>query len=114
MYSRIDPFSMSTFFNFAIKDEYAKISALGNTLGEVSSLLDWDAFRPLLSDMYTNDEGHGGRPNYDVVFMIKLLVLQHWCGLSDLQLEREAYDRLSFRHFLEFLIIRPSGSSANG
>jgi len=52
--------------------------------------------------MYTNDEGHGGRPNYDVVFMIKLLVLQHWYGLSDLQFEREAYDRLSFRHFLGY------------
>lgn len=93
---------MSTFFNFAIRDEYAKLSELGNTLGEVSSLIDWDAFRPLLSDMYTNDEGKGGRPNYDVVFMIKLLVLQQWYGLSDPQLEREAYDRLSFRHFLGY------------
>jgi len=90
---------MSTFFNFAIWDEYAKLSALGNTLGEVSSLIDWDAFRPLLSDLYTNDEGKGGRPNYDVVFMIKLLVLQQRYGLSDPQLEREAYDRLSFRFF---------------
>jgi len=91
---------MITFFNFAIRDEYAKLSALGNTLGEISSLIDWDAFRPLLSDMYTNDEGKGGRPNYDVVFMIKLLVLQQWYGLSYLQLEREAYESLSFRHFL--------------
>jgi IS5 family transposase len=76
MSCRIDPFSMSTFFNFAIKDEYAKLSALGNSLGDVSSLIDWTAFRPLLSAMYTNDEGKGGRPNYDVVFMLKLLVLQ--------------------------------------
>jgi len=34
--------------------------------------------------------------------MIKLLVLQQWYGLSDPQLEREAYDRLSFRHFLGY------------
>jgi len=52
--------------------------------------------------MYTNDEGKGGRPNYDLVFMIKLLVLQQWYGFSDPQLEREAYDRLSFRHFLGY------------
>jgi len=51
MYSRIDPFSMSTFFNFAIRDEYAKISELGNTLGDVSSLIDGYAFRPFLSEI---------------------------------------------------------------
>jgi len=32
-------------------------------------LIDWDAFRPLLSDLYTNDEGKGGRPNYDVALV---------------------------------------------
>jgi len=93
---------MSTFFNYAIKDEYARIAERGNSLGEVSSLIDRDSFRPLLLDLYTNTEGKGGRPNYDVVFMIKLLVLQQWYGLSDPQLEREAYDRLSFRHFLGY------------
>lgn len=34
--------------------------------------------------------------------MIKLLILQQWYGLSDPQFEREAYDRLSFRHFLGY------------
>lgn len=52
MYSLIDPFSMINFFNFVIGDEYTIISALRNSLGEVSSLIDRDAFRPLLSDMY--------------------------------------------------------------
>jgi len=57
---------MSTFFNYAIKDEYARIAERGNSLGEVSSLIDRDSFRPLLLDLYTNTEGKGGRPNYDV------------------------------------------------
>ena len=34
--------------------------------------------------------------------MIKLLVLQQWYGLSDPELERQAIDRISFRHFLGY------------
>ena len=93
---------MSTFTNFAIRHEYASLAALGDRLGEVSGLIDWDAFRPLLADLYTNAEGRGGRPNYDVVLMIRLLVLQQWYGLSDPELERQATDRISFRHFLGY------------
>ncbi|MDN7026021.1 transposase, partial [Methanoculleus sp. FWC-SCC1] len=93
---------MSTFTNFIIRHEYASLTALGDRLGEVSGLVDWDAFRPLLADLYTNAEGRGGRPNCDVVLMIKLLVLQQWYGLSDPELERQATDRISFRHFLGY------------
>jgi IS5 family transposase len=93
---------MSTFTNFFIHHEYDALAALGDRLGEVSGLIDWSAFRPLLVDLYTNQEGNGGRPNYDVVLMIKLLVLQQWYGLSDPELERQATDRISFRHFLGY------------
>ncbi|MDD5420434.1 MAG: IS5 family transposase, partial [Methanomicrobiaceae archaeon] len=78
------------------------LATLGDRLGEISGLIDWDAFRPLLSDLYTNAEGKGGRPNYDVVLMVRLLVLQQWYGLSDPELERQATDRISFRHFLGY------------
>ncbi len=61
---------MSTFTNFFIHHEYDALAALGDRLGEVSGLIDWSAFRPLLVDLYTNQEGNGGRPNYDVVLMI--------------------------------------------
>ncbi len=93
---------MSTFTNFFIQYKYASLVALGDRLGEISGLLDWDAFRPLLADLYTNDTAKGGRPHYDGVLMIQLLVLQQWYGLSDPELERQATDRISFRHFLEY------------
>ena len=93
---------MSTFTNFFIQHEYASLAALGDRLGEISGLLDWDAFRPLLADLYTNDTEKGGRPNYDVILMIRMLVLQQWYGLSDPELERQATDRISFRHFLGY------------
>jgi len=102
---------MSTFTNFAVQYEYASLAALGDRLGEISGLIDWDAFRPLLADLYTNTKGRGGRPNCDVVLMIKLLVLQQWYGLSDPELERQAIDRISFRHFLGYPASIPDRST---
>jgi len=44
--------------------------------------------------------------------MIKLLVLQQWYGLSDPEIERQATDRISFRHFLGYPEIIPDRSTA--
>jgi IS5 family transposase len=108
---------MSTFTNFAIRHEYASLGVLGDRLGEISGPIDWEAFRPLLADLYTNAEGRGGRPNCDVVLMIKLLVLQQWYGLSDPELERQATDRIrsatSSGIQRPFRIGRRSGCSGN-
>ena len=56
-----------------------------------------------------------GRPNYDVILIFKILVLQHWSGLSDLEIERQMAERISFMSFLIFLtkslILRPYGYS---
>jgi IS5 family transposase len=54
--------------------------------------------------LYSNNGGKGGRPDYDEVLMIKMLVLQQWHGLSDPELERQVNDRISFRKFLDFPI----------
>jgi IS5 family transposase len=52
--------------------------------------------------MYDNKSEKGGRPNYDVILMFKILILQQWYGLSDLEIERQVADRLSFMAFLGF------------
>ena len=43
-------------------------------------MIDWDKFRPIVADMYDNHTEKGGRPNYDEILMVKLLVLQAWYG----------------------------------
>ena len=53
-----------------------------------------------MSDLYENDTEKGGRPNYDPVLMVKILLLQQWYNLSDPQIEREIRDRISFMNFL--------------
>jgi IS5 family transposase len=43
--------------------------------------------------------------------MVKLLVLQHWFGLSDPELERQVADRISFRIFLGTTEVVPDFST---
>ena len=93
---------MKTLIGFGRKEAYKRVEQLGDRLAEIKSLMDWEAFRPIVGDMYDNRSERGGRPNIDEVVMVKLLVLQQWYGLSDPELERQAVDRLSFMNFLGF------------
>jgi IS5 family transposase len=102
---------MSTFSNFAFRREYEHITELGDRLGEVEKLVKWESFRPVIGEIYANKEGKGGRPNFDEVLMIKMLVLQQWHGLSDPELERQVNDRISFRKFLGFPDLIPDRST---
>lgn len=93
---------MKTLIGFGQKEAYKRVEQLGDRLAEIKSQMDWEAFRPIVGDMYDNRSERGGRPNSDEVVMVKLLVLQQWYGLSDPELERQAVDRLSFMNFLGF------------
>jgi IS5 family transposase len=65
-------------------------------------LIDWSPIRQILDEMYDNKSEKGGRPNCDVILMFKILILQQWYGLSDLEVERQMADRISFMAFLGF------------
>jgi IS5 family transposase len=104
---------MKSLTDFALNEEYGRVKRLGDRLAEIESLIDWDAFRPIVGEMYDNKSERGGRPNIDEVVMVKLLVLQQWHGLSDPELERQVADRLSFRKFLGFSEDIPDYSIAN-
>jgi len=85
-----------------LRKAYQNVAKNGDKLADVEPLIDWEAFRPIVAGLYTNDGPQGGRPNVDPVVMVKMLVLQTWCGLSDPELERQVDDRLSFQRFLGF------------
>lgn len=69
---------------------------------QISDLVDWSPIRQILDEMYNNKSEKGGRPNCDVILMFKILILQRWYGLSDLEVERQMADRISFMAFLGF------------
>jgi IS5 family transposase len=98
---------MSSFIDFAFQEEYERVKRLRDRLSEIDKLIDWEAFRPIVKDMYDNKGEKGGRPNIDEIVMIKTLVLQEWHGLSDPELERQIADRISFRKFLGFPEVIP-------
>ena len=93
---------MDSFNKHLLKQEYNKLAKLGDRLAKADKLVNWEAFRPIIRDLYRNDSEQGGRPNTDEVVMVKLLVVQQWYCLSDEETEREAVDRLSFRRFLGY------------
>ena len=54
-----------------------KLSALGDSLVRLNSVIDWEIFRPILKAALTKEaKGPGGRPAYDMIMMFKILVLQ--------------------------------------
>jgi IS5 family transposase len=71
-------------------------------LSQVSDLIDWVPIRHTLDEMYDNKSEKGGRPNCDVILMFKILILQHWFGMNDLEVERQMADRISFMSFLGY------------
>ena len=102
---------MRTLIDFAIRAEYARVKALGDDLSEIGSLINWERFRFLEPLIYKNKTSRGGRPNIDIVIMVKALVIQHWFGLSDPELERQVADRISFRIFLGTTEVIPDFST---
>lgn len=79
-----------------------KLSSIGNPLEKVSSVIDFEIFRPLLELklLNTNKKSNAGAKPYDVVLMFKILILQRYYGLGDSQIEYQILDRQSFKQFL--------------
>jgi len=71
---------------------------------KLKEVIDWEMFRGLLEELTgynTKDVSKGGRPPFDPVFMLKILILQKYYGLSDEATEVEIDDRDSFKYFLD-------------
>ena len=81
---------MESLVDFALQERYKNIKNLGDRLEEFATLIDWEPFRQIVGDIYTNTTEQGGRSNMDVVLMVRMLVLQSMYGLSDPELERQA------------------------
>ncbi|MGB3898014.1 MAG: IS5 family transposase [Mesorhizobium sp.] len=87
------------FFDF--DDRLRRLSDLGDQLEAYGRLVDFEAFRPDLDKALAYTSGaHGGRPPYDPVMMLKVLVIQTANNLSDERTEFLINDRLSFMRFL--------------
>ena len=91
---------MDSFTTWMLKGLLAKQEK--SRLSTISNITDWHPIRQILDEMYDNKSEKGGRPNCDVIMMFKILILQKWYGVSDLEVERQMADRISFMAFLGF------------
>ena len=92
---------MNTFAAWAFREVYIKQKS-DNRLLQIVDIIDWKPIRDVLEEMYRNKSEKGGRPNCDVLMMFRILILEEWYGLSDLEVVRQISDRVSFMGFLGF------------
>lgn len=86
---------------FDLDDRLAQLEQLGDPLPKLDRVVNWNGFRPALRKLRKKvDPRKGGRPPYDDVLMLKILVLQQLYNLSDDQTEFQIRDRYSFCRFL--------------
>ena len=86
---------------FDRENRMEKLSKLGDSLVRLNKIVDWEQFRPVLTQALKKEsKGAGGRPPYDCVLMFKILILQRMYNLSDDQTEYQINDRMSFMRFL--------------
>ena len=76
-------------------------------LRKLREVVDWEAFRPLLREIFgRSGSGKGvlrGRPSWDVLLMFRVLLLGVNYQLSDRQLRFPLLDRCSFKRFVGLL-----------
>lgn len=88
---------------FGLSDHMKRLSADGDPLEVLARIVDFEAFRPtLVAALGYSDGTKGGRPPYDPVVMLKVLVLAAQNNVADGRMEWLIRDRLSWLRFLGF------------
>ena len=59
---------------FALMQQYKKVQGLGDRLYHLKGLIDWERFRPFFARLFFDDDDTGGRPHYDEIVMMRVLV----------------------------------------
>jgi IS5 family transposase len=80
----------------------AALSRLGDPLEQLSKHIDFEMFRPVLTEAFrkVDRKSPAGRKPLDVILMFKAMVIQRLFNLSDEQLEFQITDRSTFTRFL--------------
>lgn len=88
---------------FGLSEHLKRLSAHGDPLEQLGRIVDFEAFRPtLIAALAYGDGAKGGRPPYDPVAMLKVLVLAAQNNVADARMEYLIRDRLSWLRFLGF------------
>lgn len=90
--------------NPGLFDEFVQnldAAAWETPLLRVGKIVEWSLFEPVVkAALRSRTQGSGGRPRFDPLLMLKVLVLQRLHGLADDATSFQITDRHSFRAFL--------------
>ena len=86
---------------FDVQDRLQDLSKTGDPLEKITRVVNFEIFRPEIEKAINIKANlvSGGRPPWDAIVMIKVLVLQSLYTLSDDQTEYQIKDRFSFMRF---------------
>jgi IS5 family transposase len=94
---------------FGLSDHLKRLSAVGDPLEELGGIIDFEVFRAtLIAALAYGDGSKGGRPPYDPVVMLKVLILAAQNNVADARMEYLIRDRLSWLRFLGFDLGAPT------
>lgn len=62
---------------------YKEVGSLGDLLTGISDRIDFEYIRPMLTDLCEDDTEKSGRPNYEPILTMKILLLGQCYKLSD-------------------------------
>ena len=94
---------------FGLSEHLKRLSAYGDSLEVLAQVVDFEAFRPtLVAALAYSDGAKGGRPPYDPVTMLKVLVLAAQHNVGDARMAYLIRDRLNRLRFLGFDLGAPT------
>jgi hypothetical protein len=79
--------------NYGPREKYDQLKRFGDRPADMKGI-DRERIKPILNDLYMNNTERGGRPDFDPVFMVRILFLQSLYGLVDEAMEMELYSIL--------------------
>ena len=65
----------------------------------INTVIDWAPIHAIIEVAYTKGYNSTGRPGYDSLVLFKIELLHTWYGLSDVEVEDQVNDLLSFSRF---------------
>lgn len=89
-----------SFFEAEVAACQERLAVAGDPLAKLDAFINWAGLRPLLKPFEFDNSAKGGRPAWDALFMVKVLLLQALYNIADGSCEYQINDRLSFKRFL--------------
>ncbi len=69
--------------NYVLLEKYEHLKHSDDGLSDMNNIIDWKRNKHLLSDLYRNERKKIGEPNFDPVFMVRIVFLQSMCDIVD-------------------------------